>query len=113
VEVHDAEQRRQLRTPKSVVLPPEEDEARKEQVRTELVICLSQPNALPLQTLKANQEMPSLQSLMPPPSSQGYAAGKRSFGRGDLDQAIRSMRDGKRRPRPRPLSKIFLDGGRQ
>lgn len=39
----------------------------------------------------------------------------RSVGRGDLDQAIRSMRDGKRRARPqntRPLSKIFVDGAR-
>ncbi|PPQ68279.1 hypothetical protein CVT26_006195 [Gymnopilus dilepis] len=43
--------------------------------------------------------------------SQGRAAGNRSVGRGDLDQAIRSMREGKRRNRPtRPLSKIFLDG---
>ncbi|KAJ7087393.1 hypothetical protein C8R43DRAFT_308792 [Mycena crocata] len=51
----------------------------------------------------------SSQSLAPPQAgSQG-----RSIGRGDLDQAIRSMRDGKRRARPsRPLSKIFFDGGR-
>ncbi|KAJ3826405.1 hypothetical protein F5880DRAFT_95012 [Lentinula raphanica] len=46
------------------------------------------------------------------PGSQS-SMGK-SIGRGDLDQAIRSMREGKRRPRPaaapRPLSKIFLDG---
>jgi diaphanous 1 len=35
-----------------------------------------------------------------------------SVGRGDLDQAIRSLRTGRRRPRQeRPLSKIFLDGG--
>jgi hypothetical protein len=63
------------------------------------------------QTLKAVPH-PSPQSLMPPPiGSQGYAAGKRSVGRGDFDQAIRSMREGKRRARPtRPLSKIFLDG---
>jgi len=39
-------------------------------------------------------------------------AGDRSVGRGDFDQAIRSMRTAKRRPRAaRPLSKIFLDGG--
>ncbi|TFY71361.1 hypothetical protein EVG20_g1662 [Dentipellis fragilis] len=45
-------------------------------------------------------------------SSQGRAGGL-SVGRGDLDQAIRSMRTGKRRARPnRPLSKIFFDGGR-
>ncbi|KAI0776213.1 FH2-domain-containing protein [Trametes elegans] len=39
----------------------------------------------------------------------------RSVGRGDLDQAIRSMRSGKRReraPPSRPLSKIFVDGAR-
>ena len=35
-----------------------------------------------------------------------------SAGRGDLDQALRSLRSGRRRPRQeRPLSKIFLDGG--
>lgn len=51
--------------------------------------------------------------MMSPPASQGRAAGLQSLGRGDLDQAIRSMRDGKRRARPqRPLSKIFFDGGR-
>ncbi|KAJ8455460.1 hypothetical protein ONZ51_g12454 [Trametes cubensis] len=39
----------------------------------------------------------------------------RSVGRGELDQAIRSMRSGKRRerlPPSRPLSKIFVDGAR-
>jgi len=49
--------------------------------------------------------------LMPP--SQGQVALQKSVGKGDLDEAIRSMRGGKRRERPnRPLSKIFLDGGR-
>jgi len=55
-------------------------------------------------------------SLLPPPTanSQNHATGRQSIGRGDLDQAIRSIRDGgQRRARPvRPLSKIFLDGGR-
>jgi diaphanous 1 len=53
------------------------------------------------------------QLLVPDASSQGYATGRRSVGRGDLDQAIRSMRDGRRRARAvnRPLSKMFLDGG--
>lgn len=46
-----------------------------------------------------------------PKGSQGYTHGRLSVGRGDLDQAIRSMREGKRRARPqRPLSKIFFDG---
>lgn len=41
--------------------------------------------------------------------------GRLSVGRGDLDQAIRSLRDGQRRAdrSARPLSKMFLDGGRQ
>ncbi|THG98335.1 hypothetical protein EW026_g3828 [Hermanssonia centrifuga] len=72
------------------------------------------PTAEPTIKLGDNAQM----SLMPPPtsqsraSSQGRAAGL-SLGRGDLDQAIRSMRDGKRRARPhRPVSKIFLDGTR-
>ncbi|CAE6362187.1 unnamed protein product, partial [Rhizoctonia solani] len=34
-----------------------------------------------------------------------------SAGRGDLDQAIRSLRNGRRARQDRPLSKIFLDGG--
>jgi len=45
------------------------------------------------------------------PPSQGQAAGRNTVGRGDVDQAIRSIRDGQRRARPsRPLSKMFLDG---
>jgi len=64
-------------------------------------------------TVKGNKQAPSENTLRPPPDSQGRAAG-RSFGRGDLDQAIRSMRDGRRRERPhRPISKIFLDGGQR
>ncbi|KAG8791741.1 hypothetical protein FRC16_000311 [Serendipita sp. 398] len=46
-----------------------------------------------------------------PPSSQGRAAGTITIGRGDVDQAIRSIREGQRRRRhDRPLSKMFLDG---
>lgn len=45
------------------------------------------------------------------PDSQGPVGGK-LLGRGDMDQAIRSIREGKmRRVRPtRPISKIFVDG---
>lgn len=51
---------------------------------------------------------------MPPAESLSRAGGGRTIGRGDLDQAIRSIHDGRqRRTRTaRPLSKIFLDGGR-
>ncbi|PVF96346.1 FH2-domain-containing protein [Serendipita vermifera] len=46
-----------------------------------------------------------------PPATQGQAAGNWTVGRGDVDLAIHSIRQGQRRARPnRPLSKIFLDG---
>lgn len=47
------------------------------------------------------------------PGSQGRAAGQRTIGRGDLDEAIRSLHNAHRRERTeraRPVSKIFLDG---
>jgi len=60
-------------------------------------------------TIKGHEEE---HTLKVPPDSQGRAG--LSIGRGDLDEAIRGIRTGKRRARPnreRPLSKIFLDGG--
>ncbi|GLB34079.1 putative diaphanous FH3 domain contatinign protein [Lyophyllum shimeji] len=94
LEVHDAQQK--LEPPK-----PQAPE-----------VVVAEPEPAQEDTIKA-APTPSSPALGPPStSSQGYAAGKRSVGRGDLDQAIRSMREGKRRARPsRPLSKIFLDGG--
>lgn len=54
--------------------------------------------------------MASSQSLQPS-GSQDRVSGRSTVGRGDLDQAIRSIRDGQRRARPsRPLSRMFLDG---
>ena len=53
---------------------------------------------------------PSSQSLQPP-ANRDRTSGRSTVGRGDLDQAIRSIREGQRRARPsRPLSRIFLDG---
>lgn len=85
------------------VITPAEDEVAE-------VVCIGPCDVLPrlnyIQTIKGTTEPKT------PANSQGYAAGK-SVGRGDLDQAIRSMRDGRRRARPvatRPLSKMFLDG---
>jgi len=53
---------------------------------------------------------PSSQSLKPS-VSQERTYGRSTVGRGDLDQAIRSIRDGQRPARPsRPLSRMFLDG---
>lgn len=52
----------------------------------------------------------SSQSLQPS-GTQDRISGRSTVGRGDLDQAIRSIRDGQRRARPsRPLSRMFLDG---
>ncbi|KAG6832180.1 hypothetical protein H0H92_004911 [Tricholoma furcatifolium] len=103
LEVHDAQEKRGTSLPPSQLIP------------TVPEVVASQPEekeaALPLEkTIKAP---PTIRAGPPPAASQGYAAGLRvpSVGRGDLDQAIRSMREGKRRARPsRPLSKIFLDG---
>lgn len=61
---------------------------------------------------------PSSMLAVPSTSSPGLPDGKStskyahlSVGKGDVDQAIRSMRQGVRRTRnDRPLSKIFLDG---
>ncbi|CDO73783.1 hypothetical protein BN946_scf185015.g111 [Trametes cinnabarina] len=62
-------------------------------------------------TIKGTDKATHGDTLRP---SYGRAAG-RSVGRGELDQAIRSMRTGRRRDRAapsRPLSKIFVDGAR-
>ncbi|PPQ84655.1 hypothetical protein CVT24_006861 [Panaeolus cyanescens] len=63
-------------------------------------------------TIKGSQDATTpTGARTPTQGSTGYAAGNRSLGRGDLDEAIRSMRTAKRRQRvPRPASKIFLDG---
>lgn len=64
----------------------------------------------PEPTIKGLLKDPSGDTLSPM-NSQGYATGRRSIGRGDLDQAMRSLREGKKRVRTqRPLSKIFIDG---
>jgi diaphanous 1 len=111
VEVHDAVDK--SLTSKTVSPAKEGAETASEPV-SHSITTASQPSAnSPFQTIKGGQE-PSSQSLLSPPTdSQGRAGGRQTVKRGDLDQAIRSMRDGKRRTRPnRPLSKIFLDGGR-
>ncbi|KAF7355637.1 Formin-like protein 6 [Mycena sanguinolenta] len=83
--LHDLEEKRNPKKP--IISEPSEEEA-----TSESTIKIPDSSSQPLA----------------PPRSQG-----RSVGRGDLDQAIRSMREGKRRARPsRPLSKMFLDGGR-
>ncbi|KAG6854352.1 hypothetical protein C0991_007857 [Blastosporella zonata] len=91
LEVHDAQEK--CRPPAAQRVVPE--------------VVVPEPDIITIETTPISHLGP------PPAASQGYAAGLRahSIGRGDLDQAIRSMREGKRRARPaRPLSKIFLDG---
>jgi len=56
---------------------------------------------------------PSAQTLQPPSSLSPSMSGRLTIGRGDLDEAIRSIRGGQRlraRQTARPLSKMFLDG---
>lgn len=109
LEVHDAEQRAAAKVP-VVNIETTPEPAPEEQVRYDLQIFPSLSDLLQTATVKKFEK--SAQSLGPPPSSQGRAAGL-SVGRGDLDQAIRSMRTGKRRARPqRPVNKIFVDGSR-
>ncbi|KAJ3474280.1 hypothetical protein NLI96_g12545 [Meripilus lineatus] len=94
LEVHDAEAKLIPTTPKVVVEETPDAESSGS-------------------TLKATSDsLGQKHTLKPPPDSQGRAGG-RTLGRGGFDEAIRSMRDGKRRARPgRPLSKIFVDGAR-
>lgn len=69
-------------------------------------------------TLKGLDSTGTSGSLLEPPSislptPSSYSRGTTTVGKGDVDQAIRSIRDGQRRtrqPSTRPLSKIFLDG---
>ncbi|KAJ3566776.1 hypothetical protein NP233_g6789 [Leucocoprinus birnbaumii] len=94
LEMHDAQAKEAPAVPKIIHEPAPSDE------KTET-------------TLKGNK-FSTNHGLQPPPipptPTQAIPSGK-SVGRGDLDQAIRSMRHGKRRERPaRPLSKIFFDG---
>lgn len=100
--MHEAQERLKKSIPPSVIIEPVEE-------RESVIVLIISP-VLKLifesQTIKGQQE-----TAKPWKKSQGYAAGQTSVGRGDFDQAIRSMREGKRRARPvRPLSKIFLDG---
>jgi len=105
VEIHDAEAKLAAATPASptIVVPPTPTE----------------PEEKSRDTLKGRSParpeingMSSSQSLQPSASqSQDRISGRSTVGRGDLDQAIRSIRDGQRRARPsRPLSRMFLDG---
>ena len=113
LQVYDAEEKLDTSIPKH----PEEPGAPAQDVSISLTsVRIIDTKSEITQTFKGKANpVPLLrQFLMPPPAkSQGYAAGQRSVGRGYFDQAIRSMRDGKRRARPqasRPLSKMFLDG---
>ena len=103
LEVHDAEAKLQksLPIPKLAV---EEAPEKKSDAVSMLFRAVFWCIYASLQTIKAQENGGKGNVLQ--------ALGSGSVGRGDLDHAIRSMREGKRRPRQaRPLSKIFLDGG--
>ena len=104
LEVHDAETKIMASSPSIVVNQQELEEP----VRLYSPIPpFPMPYTFP-QTIKGSKEQTDYF-----PASQGRTGGLHSVGRGEVDQAIRSMRDGKRRARPhRPVNKIFFDGGR-
>lgn len=107
LEVHDADVKAGVKT----ITPPvivEEEPAVSGHAREETV---RQSEG----TLKGIAKDEGTGGLLPPPPPTPDSVGRRSVGRGQLDQTIRSMRDGRRRARPeregrRPLSKMFFDG---
>jgi diaphanous 1 len=104
VEMHDAEAKLAATTPVSptIIVPPTPTEPEDKQRDTREGRCPARPEI---------NGVSSSQSLQPSTASQGRTIGRSTIGRGDLDQAIRSIRDGQRRARPsRPLSRMFLDG---
>jgi diaphanous 1 len=105
VEMHDVEAKRAAATAASptIIVPPTPTEPEEKQ-----------HDALLNGRSPARPDIingaPSAQ-LLQPSASQDRTSGRSTVGRGDLDQAIRSIRDGQRRARPsRPLSRMFLDG---
>lgn len=103
--MHDAEAKLQNSLPTPRVTIEEAPVEKPDPVSVESVSPLLSAYII-LQTIKA-QVIGGKGNNMSQQAAEGG-----SVGRGDLDSAIRSMRQGKRRARPaRPLSKMFLDGG--
>ena len=103
LEVHDAMPKVELSSPKIAIEEPASPTA-EEGVRSHSASAPCKKLIAP-QTIKGKDG----DTLRPPPSSQSRATG-RSIGRGDLDQAIRSMRSGRRRernPASRPLGYLY------
>ena len=112
LEVHDAEMKRESATPKLVIdeIPSTQTA---ESVGLIALTISTLTSYLLSQTIKTSTDSLGQEQTLRPQSDSRGRAGGRSINRGDLDQAIRSMREGKRRTRPsRPLSKIFVDGAR-
>ena len=108
LEVHDAMPKVTPPTPNITI--EEEPESPSEEGVSFVVERIYECRLTTIQTVKGKEA----DARRLPPTSYSRASG-RSVGRGDLDQAIRSMRTGRRRDRnvtARPLSKIFVDGAR-
>lgn len=108
LEIHDVQATSTPKNPAlAVISPPTPTETVRIPKIFSQTVCLSH-----FQTIKSKRKQTETDQTLKPPSDPYDRPGGRSAGRGDLDQAIRSMRTGKRRERPtRPLSKIFVDGG--
>ena len=108
LEVHDAMPK--ATTPTPIITIAEEPASPSEEGVSIIIQRVDGYRLIIIQTVKGKEA----DARRPPPTSYSRASG-RSVGRGDLDQAIRSMRTGRRRDRnatARPLSKIFVDGTR-
>ena len=70
------------------------------------------PNRPITESRRGAQQIANVTKLMIPqiPSKEGGGTlGRRSIVRGQFDQTIRTMKEGKRVPRNRPLSKMFVN----
>ena len=108
LEVHDSEPQSEAPPPKITV--DEVASSTAEEGVGPFLVFVSEQALTSSRVIKAKDG----DTLRPKPSSQSRATGHRTVGRGELDQAIRSLRTGRRRdrnPPSRPLSKIFVDGG--
>jgi diaphanous 1 len=103
LEVHEAEQRRKKAQAKAKAKIQIPSTPQATETVCDLGLLYANSGLTYLKTVKTNPNI-----LLTP-----AASGKRSIGRGDVEQAIRSVRAGMRttKKHDRPLSKIFMDGG--
>lgn len=107
LEIHDAQKKAPNLAKGKTSSSPRSDP---EEVRGPTLYSFAFAQFIATQTVKAQHD-PSHDLLMPPAGTHERSA---SIGRGDLDETIRTLREGRKRSRaPRSIpkaNKIFLDG---